>query len=338
MVEVKLLNYLQTIYSEKTDIRIDNLQNITSGWETEIRSFDLRWSENGQEHLQELVVRIYPGVTAVPKAEKEANFMKGVSELGYPVPIVHLVETNASHLGQPFMIMDRIDGGTLDDRLHEDTERWTAEFHRLFVNLHQLDWKRIHPNPESIPSDDPYYYINVTLFDQKEQLKRFRKPELLPVVEWMKERVVDVPCKKLSIVHRDFHTFNILVDEDENSYVIDWGAAGVADFRTDLAWTLLLNYAYDSRERRNSILKGYESALGREVEQIEFFEVLAALRRLIDVTSSFDMGGAERGLRPEAVEMMKETAGHIVRVRDRLEELTGIRIPEIDQFISSITE
>ena len=85
-------------------------------------------------------------------------------------------------------------------------------------------------------------------------------------------------------------------------------------------------------------MKGYEATLGAEVEQIEYFEVIATARRLVEVTSSFEMGGAERGLRPEVVEMMKQTADHIVRVRDRLEELTEIRIPEIDQFISSIIE
>jgi aminoglycoside phosphotransferase (APT) family kinase protein len=338
MDELSLLKYLRSHYPTRKDVQIHNLENITSGWETEILSFDFTWSERGEDYLQKLVVRIYPGRNAAFKAQKEANTMKRILDLGYPVPVVHMVEVEASHLGQPFMIMDRIDGGTIDDKLHEDIERWTAEFHRLFVSLHQLDWKRMHPNPETIPSDDHYYYINTTLFDYERQLQHYQKPELLPIVWWMKKRINDVPCIQLSIVHGDFHTFNILVDENEKSYVIDWGASCIADFRSDLAWTLLLSYAYDSQELRDDILRGYETTLGETVDQIEYFEVLATLRRIIDVTSSFDLGATERGLRPEAVELMKETAGHIVRVRDRLETLTEIRIPEIDLFIEKLSE
>ena len=338
MNESSLLKYLQSAYPDRSSVNIKNLRNITSGWETEIQAFDLVWKDNGVDHLQKLVVRIYPGKNATYKAEKEAKFMRGVLELGYPVPVVYIVETDDSHLGQPFMIMDRIEGCTLDDKWHEDFERWMTVFLQLFVNLHQLDWRRMHPKPDSILTDDPYHYINVTLSDLEEQLTRFGKPELAPVIDWMRERVAQVPCTQLSIVHRDFHSFNLLVDEHGKPFVIDWGAAGIADFRTDLAWTLLLSYAYSSRELRDQILKGYETELGREVDQIEYFEVLASLRRLVDVTSSIELGAVERGLRPGAVEMMKETTGHIIRVRDRLEELTGIRIPEIDQFISSIIE
>ena len=85
-------------------------------------------------------------------------------------------------------------------------------------------------------------------------------------------------------------------------------------------------------------LESYETVLVQEVEQIEYFEVLATLRRLHDVMSSFDKGSDEMGMRPEALDLMKETVGHIVRVKDRLEDLTELSIPEIDEFIQKMSE
>ncbi|MFW9840918.1 MAG: phosphotransferase family protein [Candidatus Thorarchaeota archaeon] len=326
----RLLKYLRFRY-DQDDLLISNLKNITSGWETEILSFDL---EDSEGHVQKLVARIYPGLDAVHKAKKESSIMMKLQEIGYPVPTVHLVETEKSHLGNPFMIMDRIDGGTLDDKMYEDQDRWASVFFDLFVDLHQLDWKKMIP-PDMFPLfDDSYFYIKTTLSDMERTLNINGKQELLPIVDWAKHRYKDVPCKTPSIIHGDFHTFNVLVDETEKAYVIDWGASKVADFRSDLAWTLLLSYAYDTRERRDLVLHGYETALGREVEQIEYFEVLSTVRRLYDVTSSFD---GKSNLRPEAIDMMRETAGHIVRVRNRLNELTGITIPMIDKFVDTLS-
>ncbi|MHA1965131.1 MAG: phosphotransferase family protein [Candidatus Thorarchaeota archaeon] len=333
-----LLKYLSSHYPTRDGIQIHNLQNITTGWETEILSFDLEWFESGGKMLHKLVARIYPGKNVEVRAQREANTMTRLQELGYPVPAVHIVETELSHLGHPFMIMDRIDGGTLDDKLHENQEKWTKEFSILFVKLHQLNWKGLLDTPETYPIDDPYYYIRATLSDYKNDLKQSQKQELFPIISWLQKGINDVPCKTPSIVHRDFHPFNILVDENENSYVIDWGAAGIADFRSDLAWTLLLHYAFSTRENRDATLKSYESILGQDVEQIEYFEVLATLRRLFDVTSSFDKGADELGMRPEAVDMMRESIGHIVRVKDRLEDLTEITIPEIEQFIQKLSD
>ncbi|MHA2379605.1 MAG: phosphotransferase family protein [Candidatus Thorarchaeota archaeon] len=315
--------------------QIRNIRNITSGWETEIFAFDLDIDDDAP---QKLVVRVFPGDRAETKAKKEFKMMKGVQELGYSVPLVHHVETESSHLGRPFIIMDRIEGGTLNDRLPENQDRWTKVLLRLFVDLHKLDWREMVEVSDISKFDDPLFYIKTTLSRYEEILEKHQKQELLPIVNWMRKRITDVPCESPSITHGDFHPMNVLIDSKERAYVIDWGASGIADFRSDLAWTLTLVNAYDTLELRNRILEEYELALGGPVHNIEYFEVLGCLRRLFDVTSSFDKGADEIGLRPEAVEMMKQTIGHVVRVRDRLKDLTEISIPEINDFIENLTE
>ncbi|KXH73878.1 MAG: hypothetical protein AM326_10305 [Candidatus Thorarchaeota archaeon SMTZ-45] len=316
-----------------------DFKDITSGWETQIFSFNLEWfSDNGKES-DELILRVYaPGISE--KAEREAFVMKKLSEIGYPVPKIHLLEKDDSILGHPFIIMNRISGSTLEElnsKPNADRKKWANLFSRLFVDLHNLDWTYLVSNPLIIPQDDPYFIINATLVDYKDTLDRFRKSELNPILEWLKARVDRVPCQKVSITHGDFHPMNILIDEDENPFVIDWGASRVSDFRTDLAWTLLLTRAYSTQKNRDSILNGYQSITGHEIEEIDYFEVLAILRRLLDVLISMGNGPISRGLRKGAVPLMKEQMGHIEVVYNLLHELTDIRIPKVEDWIDRFT-
>ena len=89
---------------------------------------------------------------------------------------------------------------------------------------------------------------------------------------------------------------------------------------------------------RNDLLHGYEVAAGESVDQIEFFEVYACLRRLFEISRSIKLGADELGMRPEAVQMMKESVPHIINVRNRLKDLTGIVIHSVDVMIEELSQ
>ncbi|MGY5858565.1 MAG: phosphotransferase [Candidatus Thorarchaeota archaeon] len=337
----KFLAYLMKVHPERKNMKILNLQNITSGWETEIESFDLEWSSDEGKVSQGLIVRIYPGKSAAQKAEKEYRVMKQLRDIKYPIPTVHLVETDESVIGNPFMIMDRIDGGTLDEHMNRSNETrayWEKVFCQLFVDLHRADWKTVVTADEIRKAEDPFYITKTLLSIYRSVLEETNTLEFLPIIEWMNDRVENVPCGTPSTIHGDFHGFNILLDEDEVPFVIDWGAMRVSDSRYDLAWTLLLYASYGGMDYRDSIFHIYEEVKGASVVQIEFFEVFACLRRLHDITVSVSAGAAEQGMRPEAVQMMKDSVSHIVNVRNRLEELTGIVIPSVDSMIEEFSK
>ncbi len=333
--------YLQKQYPLRKNLRVLNLVDITSGWETEIRSFDLEWEESNGIIVDSLVIRIFPGKGVDDKARKEYTFMKKLRNVNYPVPTVHLLETDSSIIGHPFIIMERINGGTIDDRIRQENESlsyWLDVMCRLFVDLHNTKWESFVSDEIKGQLDDPFFIINATLSDYKDTMKRTNSQFFLPIVQWLEERMEQVPCEKPSVVHRDFHGMNVLLDENDNPIVIDWGAVGINDSRVDVAWSLLLYYAYSSIERRDDLLERYETALGRKLKHIEYFEVIACLRRLHDVYVSLNQGAGEYGLRPEAVEMMKSTIYHVTNVRNRLYDLTGIVLPEIDAMIEEIAD
>lgn len=335
-----LQTYLQREYPQRQNLRVANLIDITSGWETEIRSFDLEWEENSEVIVNPLVIRIFPGKGVEGKARKEFTFMKELHNINYPVPIVYFLEIDSSIIGHPFIIMERISGGTIEDRIRKDNESlyyWLDVMCRLLVNLHNTQWESFVPEQMREEYNDPYFIIKRILSDYRNLLERTDSLILLPIVEWLEERIELVPCERPSIVHGDFHGMNVLLDENDNPVVIDWGAVRINDSRLDVAWSLLLYFAYGTIENRNDLLARYEKALGRNLEHIEYFEVIACLRRLHDVFVSINQGADAYGLRPEAVEMMKSTIQHVINVRSRLHDLTGLRIPAIDAMIDKIT-
>jgi aminoglycoside phosphotransferase (APT) family kinase protein len=117
--------------------------------------------------------------------------------------------------------------------------------------------------------------------------------------------------------------------------VIDWTNVDVSDYRLDLSWTLLLMSTYGSPESRELVLGEYERAAGHSVEQIEYFEVAACLRRLFSILVSLAAGAERLGMRPGAEAMMKNV-DHIGSVYARLRQRTGIAIAEVDRLISSL--
>ncbi|MHA2359871.1 MAG: phosphotransferase [Candidatus Thorarchaeota archaeon] len=340
MDSASLLSYLQKFYSDRISLRLDGYKDITSGWETQIFSFDLEWSTKRGKMQEGLIVRVYSPDVGEVKAERESTVMTQLSRIGYPVPKIHVTETDGSILGNPFIIMDRIDGSTLDDKFvpsDVENKKWIMLFSRLFVNLHKLDWKYFATDHQSY-HEDSYFLIKSTLAEVRSVLQKYKKNELMPILDWLQTRVDSVPCEKPSLVHGDFHPMNIMVDRKNNPFVIDWGASKVGDFRSDLAWTLLLTRAFSSKKNRDSYLIGYQTTVGHEIDELEYFEVASILRRLFDVSVSLREGASKLGMREDAIEMMKEQMGHIRVVYELLGELTDITIPEVESWIDSFSK
>jgi len=336
-----LLSYLQKSYSNRISLKLNDFKDITSGWETQIFSFDLEWTTKRGKMQEGLIIRVYSPKVGEEKAERESTVMTQLLRVGYPVPRIHVTETDDSILGNPFIIMDRIDGTTLNDRLGPsvaENDKWVMVFSRLFVKLHNLDWKYFVADSQSYPPEDPYYIVNSKIAEARNALKHHGKQELMPIVDWLHKRIESVPCEKPSLIHGDFHPMNVMIDGNQNPFVIDWGATKIGDFRMDLAWTLLLTRAFSSKENRDSYLDGYQRAVGHNIEELEYFEVFAILRRLFDVSVSLDEGAAELGMREDAVEMIRNQMGHVRVVYDYLGELTDITIPELDSWIDSFSK
>lgn len=329
-----LLRFYQSLSPDDANAELTGFAPISDGWESEVYAFTLA----GRGYI----LRIYPGDDAVAKSTREYTGMSTLHQMGYPVPEVLHHCTDLAWFGKPFVIMEKINGTSLRELMWSGTpERRTALFSRvmrLFVDLHALEFDPfLTPEQAQHDWDDPLVFIRLKLAEARAVLLGlFQLDDFAPALDWLEARMADVPCKRYSVTHNDFHDANVLVTPDDAMCVIDWTNIEVADFRYDLAWTMLLNATYGPPSMRERILDEYSRQRGEPVEQIDYFEAIAAVRRLFTIAAALGAGGETLGMRAESAAMIKQNTGHITGVYDVLKDRTGLRIPSVERLIDSL--
>ncbi|MHA2040859.1 MAG: phosphotransferase family protein [Candidatus Thorarchaeota archaeon] len=333
-----LESYLKDHLPELENLRVSHLAEITDGWETEIYSFDVESGSRGEQNIEKLVLRMYAGPWAVHKARKEYSLLRRLHNAGYPVPMVSLIEEESSHLGRPFIIMERIEGDAMWNLISAEENLQDSHlyriFSRLFHDLHNLDWRQLAENPQEFKGLDSKKAVANWIEKYKSRAKEIGKPELLKIVGWLEREIDGIAFSKLSPTHNDFHPNNILIDGDSNPFVIDWTAADIMDYRVDLAWTILLAKVYAGESMYDAIIAGYEEVSQKPVEDIHFFEVVGALRRLTDILVSLEIDSENIGLRDGAAEMIREQLPQNMTLLDIVKKYTGLELPGIRKLMS----
>lgn len=332
----RLVPYLESLYPDRSSISVTNLEEINMGWETELFTFEVDSIKNGDPIIEYRVLRVFQGDSAARKSAKEYYLMSKLDEVGYPVPRVYSLELSGETIGKPFILMERILGNTLDatyrNETPEDLRKGLRRLIGLFVWLHRLD---ITPFKDIIelPFYDDHIQYNLDWYWRRaqEQLSWMK-----PVVDWLRERKSLIDPMPQSLLHMDYHGMNVMLREDDSEAVIDWGASCIGDYRMDLGWTMLLYTTFGGDMFRDPILAEYTENRGRRVKYIEYFEVMATARRIIDfvITMEGDVGSV--GLKSEVVEMMKESKDHYHRVHDVLTARTGIRLEKFSEALDSL--
>jgi aminoglycoside phosphotransferase (APT) family kinase protein len=331
---------LLSLYEKaKERAQIVDLARISDGWENDVYSFALEYEQVDGRQREDLILRIYPGDDAPQKSAREFDAMKQLYTVGYPVPQVLQLEADGALLGKPFVIMERIVGRSMGAIADESPMQRKLELLtllcKLFVNLHALEWRSF--AEEAVRSDAPPLSAALSdmLTEWQSYVRGLQITAFDPVFDWLQAQLADVEFGQPSVLHMDYHPYNILMREDGAAFVIDWGAVMVSDYRIDLAWTLLLMSSYGTPEVRDMVLGGYERAAGQRVNQIAYFDVIACLRRLFDISASLSVGADKMGMRPGAEAMMKNAA-HIENVYAFLHKRTDISIAEVEKLLSTL--
>ena len=190
--------------------------------------------------------------------------------------------------------------------------------------LHRLDWRPFVSDPAAIEQAGPYTFVDGWLAQVHRTLAQFHMPDADTLLDWLKERRHSVPCAVPAPVHLDFHPAQLLLREDGSAIVIDWTQIQVSDPRFDLAWTLMLVGAAEGWAWRDRILAEYERLAGAPIEELDWFEVAACGKRLFSVIVSLAAGPEALGMRPEAVELMRQQFGALRNVYQLFVARTGL--------------
>lgn len=326
-----LEQYLQAKFSDKTSLTISRFDKLRDGWESDNYIITIEYGEP-RTHV-DWVLRIYSGRGSYEKATREFNSMQNLFTAGYPVPRVFLLEAEHSPIGRPFILMEYIPGEMmwqiLDVAPADRQAQLIEQFSRLFVQLHELDWKQF---DDSLPSNNQFFFIDRWLKDAHSELQMFPDIDASSFLDWVAARRSLFGCTRPSPVHQDFHPGNVLVKVDDSAIVIDWTGFEITDSRFDLAWTLVLTHAHGRPGLRDQIFDSYQRHAANPVEQCDVFEAIACARRLFGVAVSLTQGAKTMGMNEQAVESMRAYMGAHRRVYHLFIQLTGLQIKTFDEL------
>ncbi|MCK5303946.1 MAG: phosphotransferase [Candidatus Heimdallarchaeota archaeon] len=340
-----LENYFKEHYNSEDKFVVKDIQSLAKGWQTDLFSFTLYRESNNEKNIDHLILRMYPGKKLAASTKHEFEVLQALFESGYPVPKTHILELNEEVLGHSFIIMERIVGEDMGEKFIQIieqndqkamTEEILPQFVRLFVQLHELNWKILANKTKYTEKESPYFFIDRSLNKLEKQILDYKITELLPLLNWLKENRNKASLEKVVIVHSDFHPHNIVLDVSGKGFVIDWPGAYIGDYREDLGWTLMLMEAYTSREVTDAFLQSYEKLSGKLLVEINYFIILSICYRLFEVIVTIKLGSEGLGFREEAVEQIKETAYHIRNLLVSLKEKIGLSIPETEKMLNEL--
>jgi hypothetical protein len=110
----------------------------------------------------------------------------------------------------------------------------------------------------------------------------------------------------------------------------------VSDYRIDLCWTLLIMGDLGNAEWGKEIFNAYASDSNGPIENLDYFNVIVYMKLLASAVISFDFNPKELGLRPEAVTVTKRQLSIYEQLSQRVHNITGIKVPELENMLDII--
>jgi len=293
-----------------TDVEVGPIQGpALTGFSNETLLMDVSYTDAaGARRTDGVVVRVKPTAHTV-FLESDFEWQYQVLQIlgtrtDVPVPVVRGFEADASILGAPFFVMDRIDGCrvpadsppyTVGGWVHDDltpAERRTLVESGLaaMARVHALDWKALGLDF----LDKPQY--GALGFEQ--QLRYYEaayawaargeeQPTVGPALDWIRAHAPAVD-PEITVCWGDARINNQLFDVDcRVAAVLDWEMVTLADPMMDLGWWLFLDRHFHEgmfRDRlegfptREEMVAHYETVSGRTARDLHFYEVFAGVR------------------------------------------------------------
>ncbi len=225
--------------------------------------------------------------------EREFAVMRALEETPVPVPRCHVLCEDASIIGTPFFVMERIEGRVLRDPLLPGVAREArapigAELARTLAALHAVDWRALGLEGFGRPSG----YVTRQIARWTKQYRATETepiPEMDRLIAWLPEHNPEDPedASGTALVHGDFRMDNTILHREraEVLAVIDWELSTLGHPLSDLAYFLML-YDFPAEDDAFPGLAGADlAALGLPSadELVEVYAAAASRDQAIDL-------------------------------------------------------
>ena len=306
----QLAAWLTTRLDGATDVRVTEVETPqASGMSNETLLFKASWTDADGSHDRDYVARIAPtGPAVFPHYDLvvEQRVMQALSaHSAAPVPTAPWVETDPSVLGSQFLVMERLPGrvasddppftatGWVLDLTSEERTRLCDNALEALAQVHKADYKALgledlgRPELGKTPLDQ-------SIAEWTQTYAWASEGEANPTVDagfaWI---AANLPAAEEPTVLNwgDARIGNMLVAPDMSiTGILDWEMVTLGSPDMDLGWWLFLLRHHtegigmplpDGFPSREQTLQRYEELTGHAPVNVDFYEVLAALKLAI---------------------------------------------------------
>lgn len=287
-------------------VRVSGLHRMSGGASRETWAFE---AVSGDEPARSLVLqRERPGgVRTGGGMAAEGDLVRLAAANGVPVPEVIATDGGGGELGAPFVISRRVAGETIPRKLLRDVEfegvrpKLARQAGRALGLIHRM----------------PVGSVSASL-DDGDQIEQFRglldvlgepHPAFELGLRWLDQR--RPPRRATAIVHGDFRTGNLVVDDTGLAAVLDWELAHLGDPTEDLGWFCVRAWRFGSPERAggfgplSDLLDGYAETTGVAVDpgDVRWWEAMGTLKWgvMCIIQASTHLNGSSRSVELAAI-------------------------------------
>ncbi|MEH2476562.1 aminoglycoside phosphotransferase (APT) family kinase protein [Nitrobacteraceae bacterium AZCC 2161] len=250
---------------------------------------------SGYPQAQDIILRIGPpyGLFAPYSAMPEFQSFSALKASAVPVPRAFMASDDASILGAPFFLCERVDGDTplpwggeqnaaLDGARREALAQ---DFVDALAALHAFDWRETSlANWESGLTTDNVADRQIDFWWERFQRWALRPhPMAHRAFAWLRQNQPKAP--RVAIVHGDYRLGNFLERGDRITAILDWELVHLGDPIEDLGWAFLPQYRGGTGlvcglASEEAFLARYEERAGIRVDRaaLNFYIVFSLLK------------------------------------------------------------
>lgn len=315
-VRARLRDWLEANVSGWSKVELRPLEvSLGSGFSAEIFFVDVDYENASGAQSQTLVVRRQPTdfeVVLGSSLALQGNMMATLDGLKVtPVPEWIGMELNPDILEMPFLVMGRVEGQSATQRPNYNEKGWIADMQaadraktwtnaiEAFAQMNRIDWQQdgfgfLANAAWGAPGLDQY------LGHLEAWYHGCRKDRAMPYVDAAMKyiRAHQPSGAPVNVLWGDSTPSNVMFSPDGRvNALIDWELAALGPSELDLAWWLYFDDLFSRRFGVNRLeglpdraetIAIWEAAVGRTAENLEYYDVVVALRMALVVVGAFD--------------------------------------------------
>ena len=299
-------------------VAVGPLERPSGGQSNETVIFEAAWTDGNDRRRERLVLRLQPqGQQMFLHADvlAEGALLRDISRVSsVPVPEVLALEDDPGVLGRPFVVMSFVAGHVPGGRPSIHRDPWLESLSpakrrqglvnglEVLARVHGAEWRAMRPFRSA--------GLDASLSELGEWFGWAARGRSYPLIEAAISRLTASRPGNAStdvLLWGDARPANIIFADDLSvAAVLDWEMASVGPPEADLGWWLMMDeFARVGAEGdllegfpcRTEIVEIFEQASGRRVGDVDYFELLAAVRLAITLIRAADSLMA-RGLIP----------------------------------------